>query len=426
MELEIENTLKRIGGIHSYEQILSNFENFELVETTNSEISTSIVISAGLKQTGTKFILKIFNMELDKSRDANLKTEVDIYNELSKLVKYEITPNILFTYLAGELPDFNTTFFPNLDKELQLKIKERTGTINRLLKVPDELEWTNTGIILTKMAQKTFQEEAPNLTNEELRTILFQMYYTLYVFEKFRISHGDLHVNNIFIETIEPTVYTFKVDNKQYIIEITKLVKIFDFDRAMIERDTKIDTDDVKIKKVFNPIREDKKWACRKFGECNVFNRNLDHVIFKTNLETQLKLPLLEERDYDIFMRDIYGKFNNNDKTIGETYKELLVPGSQELIEFNRLYKKPSDEPYDKSMFVYRILNLPWKVYSNIISKVGGRTIRDPAEPELNHLWIPSNIIPCYKDILNHKYFKPYLLKKTKYIYSLNNRIVTI
>ena len=84
---------------------------------------------------------------------------------------------------------------------------------------------------------------------------MFQLLYTFYVFDKLKISHGDIHTDNIFVTEVPPTDLCYIVEGVQYRFTTTKLVKIYDFDHAMIEKDTNIrldTTSNITINKIVN------------------------------------------------------------------------------------------------------------------------------------------------------------------------------
>lgn len=439
----IVDTLKSIG-INSYKKIVKHFKNFNVIPKTSA--SNSIIISAEINKLPTnsfiqktfipknsKFILKIFNKDILKN--PNLDTEINIYNQLSQLVKYDITPNILLTSLAGTLKDFDTEFYSNFTSSAltKLTLGREISKVNAEMNLPLGAIWNNTGIIITGFSEETLNQAFPNLTSYELQTVLFQIYYTLYVFEKLRISHGDIHTNNIFINTIDPIEYTFIIEGKIFTFEINKLVKIYDFDHSMIEKESVLDVGInkmISIQKTINPIREDSAWGCRQFGECNIFNRNLDHVIFKENFEESIKKLLKKNSELDKLINFAYGNFNMNYNTIRETYDDLLRPTSKNfkkeyLNEFNRIYNRTQDAPYTSTLFNDELLRESWSTYRIMINRKYAHILRNFLKSEpLNHLWIPDTIIKSYIEILNHSYFKSLESTKiSKRLFTIDNKI---
>ena len=67
-------------------------------------------------------------------------------------------------------------------------------------------------------------------------SIIFQAFYALYVMDKYMIRHGDLHNDNIFVQTLpDPVTLTFNVNDLQISFSTRFILKIYDFDRAYVE-----------------------------------------------------------------------------------------------------------------------------------------------------------------------------------------------
>jgi len=98
----------------------------------------------------------------------------------------------------------------------------------------------NMEIILQKMdPYKTLYEFCGELigTEDEMKSVIFQVIYTLYCFEKIGLTHNDLHVGNIFYEKVETPYNASYVlpDNTIISVPIKFKTYIYDFDRSTIE-----------------------------------------------------------------------------------------------------------------------------------------------------------------------------------------------
>lgn len=79
-------------------------------------------------------------------------------------------------------------------------------------------------------------------TAVEIYSVLFQIFYTLECFNQIHIRHNDLHMGNIYIETQIPNqnfIY-FTSPDTYFVIPVTNLVKIYDFDRSFSWNDAGI------------------------------------------------------------------------------------------------------------------------------------------------------------------------------------------
>lgn len=84
----------------------------------------------------------------------------------------------------------------------------------------------------SKSMEKFIKTEQPAI--KDLNQIMFQIFYTLKIFEKNKIVHNDLHLGNIMIETLDKPFKFFYVCDvgKTACIESKYFVRIFDFDRS--------------------------------------------------------------------------------------------------------------------------------------------------------------------------------------------------
>lgn len=74
------------------------------------------------------------------------------------------------------------------------------------------------------------------LSDNSLNSIVFQLLHAIYVLEKHRIMHNDLHLDNVFVEVLdEPRRVSLKIDNKVFSFSTHYIPKIFDWDRCYVE-----------------------------------------------------------------------------------------------------------------------------------------------------------------------------------------------
>ncbi len=449
-------------GLNSYTSLLKNFENIEVIKRTSAsstlqvkaDLIPSIRNSFGSKQILTKpnkFFFKIFCSEPHiVNIIPQLIIEASMYNELYKLVKFNITPHIITKIVSGKFNNFDTEFYSVLPSKIQNDIRSQIIPINKYFKtknskltIADDYIWSETGIIISNPGEQTLDRCIGNLNDYELKTIFFQLYYTLYVFEKLQISHGDLHLGNLFVNTIEPTEYIYIIEGKKYKLEVTKLLKIYDFDQSMIAQDTTIRISKnkaIKINKIDNPIRKKTNgWACTTGATCDIYNPKLEMIKFKWDFDKGHLT--LKPANAQAFFAQIYYNLYVSPETIGTTYNRILSnPANKvELAEFNRIFNLPPSTPYDDSPFSpvnygidQDILNLRWiDYYTNIVSghKKYGLIVKSKSFTTLNQLWIPDIIIPSYTSILKNKYFDDLLSPTTKItnldnVYTIDNRII--
>ena len=125
----------------------------------------------------------------------------------------------------------------------------------------------------------------------DLLSILFQLLYTLSVFNNILLSHNDLHSRNILIEN-KYINYNYKINNKIYMLKSRYLVKVFDFDNSSIYDEN-----------ICRNIKLDYQNLCKDENICNVYNNADLYLVlyfFKSILKNEIS--------------DLFDKFTINNK----------------------------------------------------------------------------------------------------------------
>ena len=459
-------------GIKSFKSISNNFTNFKAFSKDSA--SFSIVFTAKLANSGndTEFYFKIFpvgpvmkdNGKMGNYESSNLEFELKGYEEVFKLAKYNITPNVLCKLATGTFYKFKEEFL--LNDEISPEF--RATILNELAKINSSLEiyplekisitgssftyntqiWKSVGVLITNPGGEQLVDVMLNVTALERKHIMFQILYTLYVFEKLQISHGDLHSGNIFVLDVEPTHMCFKVEGVEYCFTTTKLVKIYDLDYGNISKDTRIKvntTSSFKINRILNPKRHAGQYLNRNYGESEYFNKNLDLCIlyflgFRIRPESRVeKLLYFENVDpvLDKFIQDSCPGFDENTNisqmSIKSTLADALISESarkEASIVFNMKISGPGD--IKKLQIEQEVLDMSWyKYFTDVLIYTRGRLIKQLKErKDNNQLWIPDNIIIPKVKMLHHSYFEelrgsiPTNVRKAP-LYTLDDKIIS-
>ena len=233
-----------------------HFVNPDLIDTNGGitisnpidSASGSIVMLFKSKDTDHQYVLKVTGMNsedvIKPGREINFpELESEIYEVVTRLVQKNITPHT-FTFVNNflnirreYLPDNNYFKYEGLDTNmpyLSVMLNE-TSSANAGLK-------TLSKFILNELVKFTLVEKLKIMYN-----ILFQIIYTLEVFNRVGIMHNDLHTGNVFIimknnSFKQPNYkktfrkYRFKAGNgTQYSINLENIgfdVRIYDYDRS--------------------------------------------------------------------------------------------------------------------------------------------------------------------------------------------------
>ena len=106
-------------------------------------------------------------------------------------------------------------YFPNMKLNLLV-----TGSLENKKQLPTLYELLNDRV----------------LSDGSLNSIVFQLLHAIYVLEKHRIMHNDLHLDNVFVEVLdEPRTVSLKIDNTIFSFSTHYIPKIFDWDRCYAE-----------------------------------------------------------------------------------------------------------------------------------------------------------------------------------------------
>jgi hypothetical protein len=225
--------------------------------------------------TGNNVVLKLSFDSIDKNDDNSLDVEIQIYKEIiNKMVIDRETPNLMLYIGHFECRNLKENYQNKLIKNGKLEDYER----KILLAIDDindkeEYDINKANLLLLERGNgKPLHELMSKLSTEDLRSILFQLFYTLQLFNLYGLKHNDIHFGNVFIEFIdEPrnNIY-FISDNTYFVVPIKKyLVKIYDFDLGS--------TIEIKNTKIEN-------YMCKSYGICNLNNPKFDLFIILSHL----------------------------------------------------------------------------------------------------------------------------------------------
>lgn len=439
-------------NISSYDSILGHFTDFEVLSKTSA--SDSLVFTAVLSEIRIRLYCKVFpigTIQLSNGKyythdTSGLEFEQYAYDQLYKLVEYHVTPNILCKAVISKISGFDHFIEdPDLGRESR-EMKRQVFAYNKNYKIePRELMWKQTGIIMTQPGGENIGDAIRMLTPEERKHVMFQLFYTLYVFEKIEFSHGDLHTGNIFIVDVPATKLCYVVDGQVFRFTTTKIVKIYDFDHGTLCKDTSLKvntTEHVLIPKRLNPKRSDASFLNTELAETNIFNKNLDLIIFCNalaydfpNMYYGFKMFGEKDREFDRFFATCFPGFDSNnsisEKTVSETY-EHLVTDPVAVEEGNLIYGVRIDSVEEIMHYGVssEVLDMTWMEYFQALQGDHyGRIVKDFDDATLNnHLWIPDSVVIPKINMLKSDYFRslrsdvPIDIRK-EIVYTIDGRI---
>ena len=251
-----------MSTITSIRQLIAKGYVFYPLEGSGERNKSLATLMEGRKNNQKPIALKVFfkNTAVGKSCDNSLPLEQKLYKYLlGPLVTKRQTPNILqyhgsFSESFGDFRGALSECVVELDKLLQrAKEKEQRDRKHHDIQIRD----TNNLIILgleysaAPTLRKWLQTER---SDQDLKSVLFQIIYTAECLYRVGIRHNDLHVGNILISSSKHKKEICYRINANQIIAVpteTTLVKIYDFDNACGMRCKKENDANKSIKSVY-------------------------------------------------------------------------------------------------------------------------------------------------------------------------------
>jgi hypothetical protein len=406
--------------LDSFKDLLGIFYNFKYFNKDSA--SNSVIMTAQLKHNRalamsdySTFYFKFFTITKDTPNEG-LVAEYQMYEQLFKLSKCNITPNILCKVFSSKLPKFSTDFYPMLTPATQAKMHKTK-------------RWDQTGVIITHPGGEKFGDVFDTLSKADRKAVLFQLFYTLHVFEKLQISHGDMHTLNLFVNDLpEPTEMCFIINKQKYQFTTRKLLKIFDFDfGAIFASNTLQCNDKVQIQKVVNINRLPGNWL-NNTGTTHIFNENLDLCVVFGHLIKELA-QVRNDAAYHTFVRTHFSAYFDDTHTLRDTYTDVIEnPDEYDYDNMLRIFDKKRDVSRLSELAIApRILDMTWKDYFKSIYKhMYNRLAKEEHTRDItnNQLWVPEQLISRIEDMLQDTYFSSFKTNKqfdmtTQNVYTL-------
>lgn len=278
-------------------KILQLLKNIEIPK--HSTASSSVIILGDLKyKTTSKDLVKLLknrkiptvlkiSFETDEKKDNSQQVEIEIYEKvINDILRFHYSPNTV-----GCLASFRCDYFYDSLHEL-IDSQRKRNVFETILKEIDMIEFKEgeeevynfnhaSFLLLEKVNGQKLNEWMNQTTSgkQDIVSMMFQVLYTLQVFNLFGLRHNDLHPGNIFIQNGSTTTYYtyFVTDEIYFAIPVKDCVKIYDFDLSATKeiKNTKLDT----------------TGFCVNFGICNNKNLKFDAYTFIKYLVDAAKQP---------------------------------------------------------------------------------------------------------------------------------------
>lgn len=383
-------------GISLYKAIKSkkinispcNLSHFLEDANTLSKTSTSqsIIIDGKIKNINKNVIIKLSFHETGVIN--TMAYEIEIYKYIiNELIINKYTPHLISFIGAYTCVDFLNNIYSFLDKkDFQDFFKEIIKQSKHIQKTYESDYFKTKNItydfktvnllLLEKSKGIMFEEWISNgkKTIQDWSNVLFQIFYTLYIFSILGIRHNDLHFKNILIEKCYQKELIYIISNDKYIkLKTNYFVKIFDFDQSSINYE--------KIKLFFDNVKNSKELKkgnmllehvlCEPFGICKDYNPKFDeYMVFLQLIYSAVELTGNQRIEEAQFLKKLIFEFVSDDLLL----QEFPKPGRLCKVQNKKCNGTfiPSDKdlkPLKKVLYYFQDNIVPtYKLTSNIFN----------------------------------------------------------
>lgn len=343
-----------------------NFDNVTILSNPEDSASNSVVFK--LTSDTNQYILKITGLKKIKGNNSPPDTERKNYSIMNKLVFKNITPHV-FTLANSSKKEI---LLDTVNPILRSKLKDIfSSNIKYIYPIITETSDNTRNLYTVSHFLKKIIEFLPFEKQKIIILILlFQIIYTLEVFNRVGLKHNDLHIKNIFIQVHNKNIIDSNYDEyfNKYIVDdytyfipnIGLSIRIFDFDRTC-KHDNGIFPSYKSIKSTLMPNLEDLHINCDE-------NKTFDTYKILAEFYFKLKNFELKKIIEDCFL-DINILLNPRYEKNGVFYKDLISDG-----------------------FRYYLMNLPipetmMKSTLNICNELGDKIMTELPRKDINSIF---------------------------------------
>lgn len=248
--------------------VLNDIQEIIKVIEKESQSSGQILFARDIKNLKDVAIKMFYEPPL---RDNGILIEAKIYkNIISILLDNKNTGN-LFSFIYFEKCSSNAV------NEIAKKIrysKEVKNFIRQMEELKKDTPDPSSVYFLCIEKGKDVQTLDEWFSSErrllDVKSVVFQIFYNLQLFNKIVLRHNDLHAGNILVRDYKKDMYAkYTVDGISHYIPFRYRVYIFDFDRASI-------TDPKSMIPQPGYVNTTAQGVCQEYGTCNGYNPKFD------------------------------------------------------------------------------------------------------------------------------------------------------
>lgn len=301
-----------------------DFDNVTILSNPEDSASNSVVFK--LTSNTNQYILKITGLKKIKGNNSPPDTERKNYSIMNKLVFKNITPHV-FTLANSSKKEI---LLDEVNPVLRSKLKDIfSSNIKYIYPIITETsDNTRNLYTVSHFLKKIIQILTFEKQKKIILILLFQIIYTLEVFNRVGLKHNDLHIKNIFIQVHNKNIIDSNYDEyfNKYIVDdytyfipnIGLSIRIFDFDRTC-KHDNGVFPSYKSIKSTLIKNLEELHINCDE-------NKTFDTYKILAEFYFKLKYSELKKIIEDCFL-DINILLNPRYEKDGVLYKDLVSDG---------------------------------------------------------------------------------------------------
>jgi serine/threonine protein kinase len=213
---------------------------------TKASGSDTIIVFGKLRSSSENVVIKINFPEIYDYESSGLESEVELCKTINTLLVHRFTPNV--AKFVGFWECNISKMMETMDFKQRQIFERNLSTIykeNGFTDTLDNYKYMSANmLIIEKINGTSFDSYIKSTHDEEtVISLIFQVIYTLNVFNAIGIRHGDLHIGNIMVDTtprnneknsnnyisyvLQPSLQKNSV---YYTIPANALAKIYDWD----------------------------------------------------------------------------------------------------------------------------------------------------------------------------------------------------